>query len=128
VVLEQIGIPDVPTYRIDRAMAANVHHFENRASRRRRGCQKAGPKRVTGKEIRIETNASSVRFDDIGHDRSLRPSLLTRPTLLTDLNRGPVSMPAAASQSPERLNGASNHTAHDGNHAALAFLVRLGAA
>jgi hypothetical protein len=66
-ILENFCIAYIAAQGIDRAMAAHVHHSEDRGASLSSGRKKASPQRVASEQRRIEAKALGVGLDDIGH-------------------------------------------------------------
>jgi hypothetical protein len=66
-ILENLGITDIAPQGIDWAVAAHVHHLENRGTALGSGRKKASPQWVAGELRRIEANALGMGLNDIGY-------------------------------------------------------------
>jgi hypothetical protein len=124
VILENLGITDVPAQGIDRFVARHVHHLENARAALRGRRDESAPQRVAGEQRGIEADILGVSLDDIG-DR-------LRGQSRADLAAFPDRAKQRALRDPSRvaprlygLDRARDRAAHDGDHRAAALLVRF---
>src|SRR3989442_803713 len=72
-ILENLCIAYIAAQGIDRAMAAHVHHFEDRGASLSSGRKKASPQRVASEQRRIEANARALGDVRLNHSMASLP-------------------------------------------------------
>jgi len=65
-ILEQIGLPDVPAQRIDGFVPGYLHQLEHVGARLGAGGKEARAQAMTGERAGIQPNASGIQIHQIG--------------------------------------------------------------
>ena len=65
-IFENLGVANIAAQGINRAVAAHVHHFEDRGATLGGRREKARSQRVAGEQRGIEPDALGMNLDDIG--------------------------------------------------------------